>query len=128
MNIVDDLGGSMNYKESIANCYISTLRLWEGEDSADEEYEVEGDGVPADVVLAEEVAAGRVQDDRQHRRNAWLKKTKVRMILSCYDDALQNICGREKEEEEVSLNVMNHIDFFKSYFKSQLFRIFMTQL
>ena len=46
-------------------------------------------------------------------RKAWLIKAKTRRMLCCYDRALSKIKCRN-EEEELSLDVMNHINEYKS--------------
>ena len=75
-------------------------------------------------VVGDEVVGGEDVVDENHavvhhdevlrsERIAWLIQAKTRCMLCCYDRALRKIkCGNE--EEELSLDVKNHINEYKS--------------
>merc|ERR1712142_394767 len=79
------------------------------------------DEVRVRVVGVEEIGGEDVADENDafvhydeylSIRKAWLMKAKTRCMLCCYDRALSKIkCGNE--EEELSLDVMNHINEYK---------------
>ena len=63
-------------------------------------------------VVDENHAVVRHDEVLRSEKIAWLIQAKTRFMLCCYDRALRKIkCGNE--EEELSLDVMNHINEYK---------------
>ena len=96
MKIMNDLGGSMNDSEAIyyitthRECLVGTKKI-------------------------QRIIEGQMKfflKMKMMKLEPWLKKTKIRCILGCYDKALRIKCGNEGEE--LSLDVMNYINEFKS--------------